>query len=212
MSITNIASSILSALSGSQNNQSGFGQINSEFQQLGQDLQAGNLTQAQQDFTTLSQSLTGETQTSSAAASNTPSPLAQAINQLGQDLQSGNLAAALAKLLVHPAVQSDRPRVQPVGAIPPGRESPGRPAGLLHPSERSAANWRVGGGAFEQWWRADGFRQPQCDRLTPGEPPRTGRRSPCRSSGPRYRIGERRFYKCLLIKHLHCRTSRKSGR
>jgi hypothetical protein len=93
MSITGVASSILSALSGSQNNQSGFGQINSEFQQLGQDLQAGNLSQAQQDFATLSQSLTGGSQSSSVANS-TGGPLTQIINQLGQDLQAGNLAAA----------------------------------------------------------------------------------------------------------------------
>jgi len=34
-----------------------FSKYESEFQQLGQDLQSGNLTQAQSDFTTLSQNL-----------------------------------------------------------------------------------------------------------------------------------------------------------
>src|SRR3984957_20229804 len=70
-----------------QNSPSAFQQIKAEFQQLGQDLQTGNLTQAQQDYTTLSQNLPGATQAST-------NPLLQAFAQLGQDLQSGNLQAA----------------------------------------------------------------------------------------------------------------------
>jgi len=58
-----------------------------EFQQLGQDLQSGNLSAAQSDFATLQQS----TSTASASSSN---PIAQAFNELGQDLQSGNTTAA----------------------------------------------------------------------------------------------------------------------
>jgi outer membrane protein assembly factor BamD (BamD/ComL family) len=92
MSVTGIANSILSTLSGSQNKQTPFQKIRSEFQQLGQDLQAGNLTQAQQDFTTLSQNLSGVSQNITAA---TPTNnVAQAFSQLGQDLQSGNLQSA----------------------------------------------------------------------------------------------------------------------
>jgi hypothetical protein len=65
-----------------------FQQVQSQFQQLGQDLQAGNLSQAQQDFATLTQSLpAGQPQ-------NTTGPLAQAFNLLGQDLKAGNLSAA----------------------------------------------------------------------------------------------------------------------
>ncbi len=105
MSVTGIASSILSTLSGLQNQQSPFQQIKSEFQQLGQDLQSGNLNQAQSDFTTLSQNLStvfqGETNASTTAATTaantiaaTSNPILQAFNQLGQDLQSGNLQAA----------------------------------------------------------------------------------------------------------------------
>ena len=104
MSVTGIGSSILSTLSGLQNQQSPFQQIKSEFQQLGQDLQSGNLTQAQSDFTTLTQNLSnvfqGGTNTATAAttpantAAATTSPILQAFNQLGQDLQSGNLQAA----------------------------------------------------------------------------------------------------------------------
>lgn len=70
-----------------QNIPSTFQQITAEFQQLGQDLQTGNLTQAQQDFTTLSQSLPSASQTSS-------NPVLQALTQLGKDLQAGNLQAA----------------------------------------------------------------------------------------------------------------------
>jgi outer membrane protein assembly factor BamD (BamD/ComL family) len=87
MSVTGIASSILSILSGSQTRETPFQQTRSEFQQLGQDLQAGNLAQAQQDFAKLSQDLP-------AANQNGANPIAQAITQLGKDLQSGNLSAA----------------------------------------------------------------------------------------------------------------------
>lgn len=58
----------------------------SEFQQLGQDLQVGNLSKAQADFTTLNQNFS------------TPNllnqPVAQSFAALGTALQSGNLAAA----------------------------------------------------------------------------------------------------------------------
>jgi outer membrane protein assembly factor BamD (BamD/ComL family) len=87
MSVTGIASSILSILSGSQTLQTPFQRTRSEFQQLGQDLQAGNLAQAQQDFAALSQNLPSANQ-------NSTNPVAQAITQLGKDLQSGNLQAA----------------------------------------------------------------------------------------------------------------------
>ena len=60
--------------------------IQSEFQQLGQDLQAGNLTQAQSDFSALSQNVSGSVQNNSA--------LAQAFSALGSALQSGNVSAA----------------------------------------------------------------------------------------------------------------------
>jgi hypothetical protein len=59
----------------------------SEFQKLGQDLQSGNLTQAQTDFATL-------TQNSASLQGNNLSPLSQAFKALGQALQSGNLTAA----------------------------------------------------------------------------------------------------------------------
>jgi len=60
--------------------------IQTEFQQLGQDLQAGNITQAQSDFSTLSQNISSPMQTNSSVS--------QAFAALGTALQSGNLAAA----------------------------------------------------------------------------------------------------------------------
>ncbi len=96
MSVLGIASSILSAISGSHNSQTSFQKIRSEFQQLGQDLQSGNLTQSQSDFSILSQNLPGGSQINSAASSTgaTTNSLTQAVNQLGTDLKAGNLPAA----------------------------------------------------------------------------------------------------------------------
>jgi hypothetical protein len=88
MSISAIASSLFQP-SITQNVQNKFQQIQSEFQQLGQDLQAGNLSQAQQDYVTLTQSLPAGQQ-----ANANGGPLAQAFNSLAQDLKAGNLSAA----------------------------------------------------------------------------------------------------------------------
>jgi outer membrane protein assembly factor BamD (BamD/ComL family) len=95
MSITSVASTTLLtqiyATQSTQNNQSPFQQIQTDFQQLGQDLQAGNLTGAQQDFATLQQALpSGQSQ----SQQNTASPIAQAFTALSQALQSGNLQDA----------------------------------------------------------------------------------------------------------------------
>src|ERR1700732_2207129 len=95
-----------SVLSGAirANLQTRFQQFQKEFQQLGKDLQSGNLVQAQADFVTLqqssplaAQSTTASTATASSSATSGAaggSPIAQAFNQLSQDLKSGNLSAA----------------------------------------------------------------------------------------------------------------------
>jgi len=95
MSITSVASSTLLtqiyATQSTQNNQSQFQQIQTDFQQLGWDLQSGNLTGAQQDFATLQQALpSGQSQ----SQQNTASPITQAFTALSQALQSGNLQDA----------------------------------------------------------------------------------------------------------------------
>ena len=119
MSIAGIASTAFAQLANVQRN---YQKVQSEFKQLGQDLQAGNLTQAQADFVTLSQSLASNQQTGAvtSAGSSPASPpnfvrpnavgqltqahsapgshhgihFRQALSQLGQALQAGNLTGA----------------------------------------------------------------------------------------------------------------------
>jgi outer membrane protein assembly factor BamD (BamD/ComL family) len=96
MSIAGIASTALfSLLNNVQNtqksNHGNFQQIEAEFNQLGQDLQSGNLAQAQQDYATLSQNFPTAGQSGSTTSNN---PITQAFNALSQDLQNGNISAA----------------------------------------------------------------------------------------------------------------------
>jgi outer membrane protein assembly factor BamD (BamD/ComL family) len=74
----------------SQSSQSQMQQLAQSFQQLGSDLQSGNLSAAQAEFATLQQ--TGTASSTSSAQNN--NPVAQLFNQLSQDLKSGNLSAA----------------------------------------------------------------------------------------------------------------------
>lgn len=73
------------------------------FQQLGQDLQSGNLQQAEADLAKLQPTFNPNQPTSTSASSNTTAAsnpttptgtVSQDFNQLAQDLQSGNLNAA----------------------------------------------------------------------------------------------------------------------
>jgi hypothetical protein len=90
MSVASIASNTLLHFS-TQATQSNRQKWQQGLQQLGQDLQSGNLSAAQSDFATLQQ-LTP--QVGSAASSQSNSPIAQEFNQLGTDLQAGNTTAA----------------------------------------------------------------------------------------------------------------------
>ncbi|SPF49967.1 conserved hypothetical protein [Candidatus Sulfotelmatobacter kueseliae] len=90
MSVSGIFSSGFASYN-SQNIQNQFRQFQQEFQQLGQDLQSGNLSAAQQDFAALQQL---NPQSSSTSSTQSNSPIAQEFNQLSEDLQSGNLSAA----------------------------------------------------------------------------------------------------------------------
>lgn len=73
-----------------------------EFQQLGQDLQSGNLSAARQDFAAIDQGVRQRTVqilhhhhfTSGAAQSGAAGSLAQDFSALAQALQAGNLSAA----------------------------------------------------------------------------------------------------------------------
>ena len=66
-------------------------QFQQELQQLGQDLQSGNLSAAQTDFATIQQS---GPQISSTSSNQNTSPIAQDFKQLSQDIQSGDISAA----------------------------------------------------------------------------------------------------------------------
>jgi outer membrane protein assembly factor BamD (BamD/ComL family) len=90
MSISAISSSNFFN-SSTQGIQSQMQQFRQEFQQLGQDLQTGNLSGAKSDFAALQPF---SPQSSSASTAQTGNSIAQEFQQLSQDLQSGNLSAA----------------------------------------------------------------------------------------------------------------------
>lgn len=74
-------------------------QLQQGFQQLAQDLQSGDLSQAQNDFASLQQLLPSNPQNFAvASAPQTSNPLANAVSQLAKDLQSGNVNAAQSDL------------------------------------------------------------------------------------------------------------------
>ncbi len=77
----------ITAISNTQNYQNTFPQIKTDFQKVGTDLQTGNLSQAQSDYATLSQDISG----SQRHSNNT---INQDFSALGQALQSGNLSDA----------------------------------------------------------------------------------------------------------------------
>jgi outer membrane protein assembly factor BamD (BamD/ComL family) len=90
MSVAGILSSSLFDYS-SQTAQSKLQQSRQVFQQLGQDLQSGNLSAAQTDFSALQPSASS---TGAASLLQSTSPIAQDFKQLSQDLQSGNVSSA----------------------------------------------------------------------------------------------------------------------
>jgi hypothetical protein len=97
MSVSGISGSNFFAGLNSTPVQNKFQQIQQGFQQLGQDLQSGNLSQAQSDFSALQQLLPTQqtnTATSTQSGAQTSNPLTQAVAQLAQDLKAGNLSAA----------------------------------------------------------------------------------------------------------------------
>lgn len=86
MSVAGIASSLFDYASQSINSNHHKTQFQQDFQQLGQDIQSGNLTAAQSDLAALEKLRP--------ASSDNSSPITQAFNQLSTDLQSGNTSAA----------------------------------------------------------------------------------------------------------------------
>ena len=104
MSVSGISSSAPLQTSVAQGAQNKIQQTQAQFQKIGQDLQSGNLTQAQADFTTLSQQLPSSQQAANSTSAGPTSTLAKAFQTLGQDLQAGNLAASQADFA---AIQQD---------------------------------------------------------------------------------------------------------
>jgi hypothetical protein len=90
MSIAGISSNLL--LNSLSPKQASLQQFRDEFQQLGQDLQAGNLTAAHPDHAQLQQ--IEQQKNFSTSQSNTTNSVSQLFNQLGKDLASGNVSSA----------------------------------------------------------------------------------------------------------------------
>jgi len=81
-----VISHFLPSGGGSHHGKSKSQEVKSDFQELSQDLQSGNLTQAQQDFSTLSQNIP--------ANQSSGNPMVQDLNKVGSDLKAGDLASA----------------------------------------------------------------------------------------------------------------------
>src|SRR5271169_896584 len=90
MSVAGILSSAAFSI-GAQFFQNRTQKVKQEFQQLGQDLQSGNLSAAQADFATL-QKMQPQPPTSSSTQGS--SSITQDFNQLATDLKAGNTTAA----------------------------------------------------------------------------------------------------------------------
>jgi hypothetical protein len=134
MSVSGISGSNLFAGLSSTPVQNKFQQIQQGFQQLGQDLQSGNLTQAQSDFSALQQLLPSQQQTAASttqSTTQTSNPILQAISQLGQDLKSGNLSAAQSDFTT---LQQDIKQVQGAGG---GHHHHARPENSQASSQQS---------------------------------------------------------------------------
>jgi len=133
-----IANTVLSQLEALAQNKSS--RLNGSFQQLSQDLQTGNLAQAQSDFSSLQQLLPGSAQNSlaaSSAISPNSNPLATAVSQLAKDLKSGNATAAQSDLA---NVQQDVQQLRQKGAghshhhhHPVSEDSPSQPSSGQNP-------------------------------------------------------------------------------
>jgi outer membrane protein assembly factor BamD (BamD/ComL family) len=92
MSLTGIAASSIFQFLNPSTTQSNAQNFQKEFQQLGQDLSSGNLSQAQADFQALQPSVQPASSTTNTQTSS--SSLSSAFTQLGQALSSGNLSTA----------------------------------------------------------------------------------------------------------------------
>src|SRR5579859_5456973 len=98
MSVSGISTASLFA-SANQNVISKRDAIQKEFQQLGQDIQSGDLNAAQADYVSLQQLVpklnpNSHSQSSASSFTQNSDPRVQAFDQLEKDIQSGNVSAA----------------------------------------------------------------------------------------------------------------------
>jgi hypothetical protein len=139
MSIIGILASSFFASGVTQSHQtqgppSKFEQIKAEFQQLGQDLQGGNLQAAQKDYATLQQDAAQvrgnrhqrhrSEESQEAGASQQTNSINQAFGQLAQFLHAGNLSAAQSAFAT---LQNDLQQIG--GFLPAGSTSAIRASG-----------------------------------------------------------------------------------
>jgi hypothetical protein len=90
MNVSNLFSSNFLNVN-TQSTSSRIQQFQKDFEQLGQDLQTGNLSAATTDFATLQKDAP---QLSGSSSTQNQNSIAQALQQLNSDLQSGNLGGA----------------------------------------------------------------------------------------------------------------------
>jgi hypothetical protein len=134
--------------------QNQYQQVRSQFKQLGQDLQGGNLASAQSDFVTLSQAAASQLGGSSAVA--------QALSIIGQSLQSGDSSGAEPtsppSATVGPCAVPQHSHVPPVaGKVDQGLEQLGQAvqSGDLSESQQALATaqqlWQPSPSTVQTW-------------------------------------------------------------
>jgi hypothetical protein len=130
MSISSIAHNIASSFtvgSPSAKQTSTLNQLRQQFQQLGQDLQSGNLAAAQSDFATLQQEASPLTASTSKSVHD---PVTQAFNQLQTQVQSGDVAGPQPKPAPGAPIQQQglqTPSTHHHGHHHPAPQGPGDP-------------------------------------------------------------------------------------
>jgi len=132
MSIAGIAASSFFSGAIAQSTQTKFKQAQQEFQQLGQDLRAGNLGQAQADLAALQKDFPGAQGAVPGAAQKDSVAAGRGFQQLSNDLHTGNLAAAQADFanLRQDLPQGTGPAIRPHRHPRHGEDATANPNGI----------------------------------------------------------------------------------
>ena len=132
MSIAGIAASSFFSGAIAQSTRAKFKQAQQEFQELGQDLKAGNLGQARTDLAALQKDFPGAQGAVPGAAQNDSIAAGRGFQQLSNDLQAGNLAAAQSDFanLRQDLPQGTGPAIHPHRHPRHGEDATGNPNGL----------------------------------------------------------------------------------